>query len=264
MKSMKDRNELILLIRRIIGDEKEDGFYTTVQWNNETIKVPNFLFKDGPAQYPEIRISPFLTESQASHSIRIRKPNYDSKTKFRNTIFQIDIYADNIVLANAIESAVRKRIDLFYDMDTVVYGYDNNFNKIDEERNIYFSETLNKKDFKIISVRFSRIPMTKVSEKSALKYKNTYYVDDGGLYVNTDLPIKLINVNTVLNGLVFPDGETAHQKGIIKTRVMNRRSLSELEKNNVERISFELGIFYRMDGLRNPGPLATHMKIDSD
>ena len=132
---MKDRNELIFLIRSIIGEEQEDGFYTKVKWNNETIEVPNFLFKDGPAQYPEIRISPFLTESKASHSIRVRKHNYDRKTKFFNTVFQVDIYADNIVLINNIESAVRKRIELFYDMDTVVYGYDNKFKLIDEERN---------------------------------------------------------------------------------------------------------------------------------
>lgn len=261
---MKDRNELIFLIRSIIGEEQEDGFYTKVKWNNETIEVPNFLFKDGPAQYPEIRISPFLTESKASHSIRVRKHNYDRKTKFFNTVFQIDIYADNIVLINNIENAVRKRIELFYDMDTVVYGYDNKFKLIDEERNIYHSKTYNSNDFKIISVRFRRIPMQKVKHKSDLKFKNTYYVDETGLYVNTDLPIKIIHINTVLNGLVFKDGETAHQKGIIKTRVMNRRSLSELEKNDVERISFELGIFYRMDGMRNPGPLATHMTIDSD
>ena len=45
---------------------------------------------------------------------------------------------------------------------------------------------------------------------------------------------------------------------------MNTRSLSELENNDVERISFELGIFYRMDSERNPGPLATHIMIDSD
>ena len=263
MKSMKDRNELIFLIRSIIGEEKEDGFYTKVNWNNENIEVPNFLFKDGPAKYPEIRISPFLTESSASHPIRVRKHNYDRKTKFYNTIFQIDIYADNVVLLNKIESAVRKRIDLFYDIDTVIYGYNNNFKLIDEERHIYHSKIYDN-NFNIISVRFAKMPMQKVYKKSELKFKNTYYTDDTGLYVNTDLPIKLININTVLNGLVFPDGQTAHQKGIIKTRVMNRRSLSELEKNNVERISFELGIFYRMDGMRNPGPLATHMIIDSD
>ena len=45
---------------------------------------------------------------------------------------------------------------------------------------------------------------------------------------------------------------------------MNRRSLSNLEDNNVERVSFELGIFYRMDSMRKPGPLATNIVIDSD
>ena len=60
---MKDRNELIYRVRQIIGEEKEDGFYTHVQYNGENIDVPNLLFKDGPIQYPEIRISPFLTES---------------------------------------------------------------------------------------------------------------------------------------------------------------------------------------------------------
>ena len=37
--------------------------------------------------------------------------------------------------------------------------------------------------------------------------------------------------------------------------------LSDLDKNNVERISFELDIFYAMDQIRDPGPLATHTKI---
>lgn len=260
---MKDRNELIRLIRNIIGDEKEDGFYTTIIWNNKTVEVPNFLFKDGPAKYPEIRISPFLQTRQASHSIRIREPNSDRKTKFYNTIFQVDIYATNVVLVNKIYDEVKRRINLFYDIDTVFYGYDKAFKLIDEEKNIYHSRTYNNKDFDIISVQFSRRLIKRVYNKQDL-IRNTYFIDNTGLYVRTDFPIKRIKVNTVLNGLVFNDGQTAHQKGIIKTRIMNERSLSELENNDVERISFELGIFYRMDSNRNPGPLATHMMIDSD
>ena len=114
---MKDRNELIYLIRQIIGDEEEDGFYTIVNWNNKEIKVPNYLFKDGPAKYPEIRISPFLTESQASHSIRIRNYNSDRKTKFYNTIFQIDIFATNIVLVNKIDNMMSV---YYYDIKLVI------------------------------------------------------------------------------------------------------------------------------------------------
>ena len=261
---MKNRNELIKLIRCIIGDETEDGFYTPVIWNDKNINVPNFLFKDGPAEYPEIRISPFLSDTQASHTIRIRNYNSDRKARFKNAIFQVDIYATNIVLANNIYDAVKRRIGLFYDIDTVIYGYDKSFKLIDEERNIHYCAVYNTKYFNIISVRFCNIAMKRVQDKQQLKYKNTYYTDKTGLYVNTDFPIKRIRINTILNGLVFPDGETAHQKGIIKTRVMNTRSLSELENNDVERISFELGIFYRMDSERNPGPLATHIMIDSD
>lgn len=261
---MKDRNELIYRIRQILGDEREDGFYTSVLFNGKKIDVPNLLFKDGPIQYPEIRISPFLTESQKSHSIRIRNHNYDSKTYFYDTIFQIDIYATNIVLANKIENTIRKRIDLFYDIDSIIYGYDKSFNVIDSERNIYYTPKYNTDNTKIIGIRFCGKRMQKVSSKNKLQKKDTFFIDKTGLYIHTDFPIKMIQINSILNGLVFPDGDTAHKKGIIKTRIMNRRSLSQLENNNVERISFELGIFYRLDSLRNPGPLATNIIVDSD
>ena len=92
---MKDRNELIYRIRQIIGDEKEDGFYTPVKYNDEIINVPNFLFKDGPAKYPEIRISPFLTNRLKAHPIRITTNTGHVKRKFYDAIFQIDIYATN-------------------------------------------------------------------------------------------------------------------------------------------------------------------------
>ena len=73
----------------------------------------------------------------------------------------------------------------------------------------------------------------------------------------------MIQINAILNGLIFPDGETAHKKGIIKTRILSRRNLSDLEKNNVERISIDLGIFYRLDRKRFAGPIATNIIVDS-
>ena len=263
---MKDRNELIRLVRQIIGDEKADGFYTSVVYNEQVIQVPNFLFKDGTSEYPEIRISPFISDTSTSHPIRVRGFNLDAKVNYHRAIFQIDIYATNIVLVNKIYSAIRKRIDLFYDIDTVWYGYDKTFKKIDIEKNIYHSPIYNNKDFVIIGVNCCNKRFIRKYNKSDIKQKNTYYIDKTGLYINTDLPIKMIRINSILNGLVFPDGETEHQKGIIKTHTQNKRMLSELEENNVERISFELGILYRMESLRNPGPIATglHIDIDSD
>ena len=140
---MKDENELIFLIRQIIGDEKEDGFYTPVNFQGDIIEVPNYLFKDGPSKYPEIRISPFLSDSQKSHSIRITSYGRSIKRKFHDAIFQVDIYSTNIVQANNIYSAIKRRIDFFYDIDTVLYGYDKDFQLLDEEESIYYHKGYN-------------------------------------------------------------------------------------------------------------------------
>lgn len=261
---MKDRNELIYRIRQIIGEEEEDGFYTPVKYNDEVIKVPNYLFKDGPSKYPEIRISPFLSDTLKAHPIRVTSYGRNIKRKFYDAIFQVDIYATNVVQLNNIYSAVKRRIDYFYDIDTVLYGYDKHFQLLDEERNIYYHKGYNTNDFKIISIYFGNIPLLRVYDKDKLKTKNTYYLDETGLYVNTLFNIKMIKINAIISGLTFPDGQTANSKGIIKTRTMNKRTLSELEENNVERISFELGIFYMMDQERNIGPIATDIIVDSD
>ena len=261
---MKDKNELIYRIRQIIGEEKEDGFYTPVKYNDEIIQVPNYLFKDGPSEYPEIRISPFLSDRLKAHPIRVTSYGRSIKRKFYDAIFQIDIYATNVVQVNNIYSAVARRIDYFYDIDTVLYGYDKHFQLLDEEKYIYYHKGYNANDFKIISIYFGNIPLLRVFDKEQLKKRDTYYFDETGLYINTLFNIKMIQINTIINGLTFPDGQTANSKGIIKTRTMNRRYLSELEENNVERISFELGIFYMMDQERHAGPLATDIIVDSD
>lgn len=261
---MKDRNELIYRIRQIIGDEKEDGFYTSVKYNDNIIQVPNFLFKDGPAEYPEIRISPFLSDTRKSHPIRVTSYGRSIKRKFYDAIFQIDIYATNIIQANNIYSAVKRRIDYFYDIDTVLYGYDKDFQLLDEEKSIYYHKGYNTNNYRIISVYCGNVPLLRVFDKKELARHNTYYIDKTGLYINTLLNIKMIQINSIISGLTFPDGQTANSKGIIKTRTMNKRSLSDLENNNVERISFELKIFYMMDQERNTGPIATDIIVDSD
>ena len=261
---MENDNELIYCMRQIIGNEKENGFFTPVKYNNDIIEVPNFLFKDGPSKYPEIRISPFLSKTLKSHPIRVRGHNYDIKREFYDTVFQVDIYATNVVLANNIEHAINNRLDLFYDIDTVIYGYDKHFKIIDEEKNIYYHNKYNINNFKIIDVYIRNFYLTRVFDKEKLSKKNTYYIDETGLYINTMLNIKMIQINVVLNGLIFPDGETAHRKGIIKTRILSRRNLSDLEDNNVERISIDIGIFYRFDRQRSAGPIATDITIDSD
>ena len=146
----------------------------------------------------------------------------------------------------------------------MLYGYDKDFQLIDEERSIYYHKGYNTDNFKIISIYFGNIPLRRVYNKKDLQKRDTYYINDTGLYVNTLFNIKMIKINNIVSGLTFSDGQTANSKGIVKTRTLNKRQISELEKNNVERISFELGIDYILDQERNPGPIATDIIVDSD
>ena len=70
---MKTKNKIIRLIREIIGEEEPKGFFTHVRHNNQIVKVPNFLFKDAPAEYPEIRISPFITDVEETNQVNIEE-----------------------------------------------------------------------------------------------------------------------------------------------------------------------------------------------
>ena len=97
---MRSKNELIYLVRQIIGQELSTGFYTGIEDQGDIIAVPNYLFKDGKAEYPEIRISPFVRDNEVAHPIRVRSLNCHNKIKHYRAVFQIDIYATNIVIAD--------------------------------------------------------------------------------------------------------------------------------------------------------------------
>lgn len=255
---MKTKNELIYSIRQILGEEKSNGFFLPVVYNNKNIQVPNYLFKDAPAEYPEIRISPFLEDKMESHPIRIRKYNYDNKKRFYTAKFQIDIYATNVAQVNTIYDALEKRIDLFYDIDTVIYGYNKSFKRLNDY--VYHNPIFTSENFQFSDIVINGKRIHKVNNYDDMEM-NTYIINNKGLYVKTALPIKFIRMWSIINGLTFPDGTTAFSRGIIKTNISDRIMLSDLEKNNVERISFELDIFYAMDQIRTPGPLATHTRI---
>lgn len=255
---VQSKNEVIYIIRQIIGEEKSDGFYTPVEYNNDLIEVPNFLFKDAPAEYPEIRISPFLEDEQVSHSVRVRKYQYHNKKAFYNAKFQIDIYATNVAQVNQIYDAVEKRIDLAYDIDSVIYGYDKHIQRIDN--NLYFSDKFTSDYFQFSDMTIDNVTLSPVLSVNLLT-TNTYAITKDGLYINTPMPIVHLRMRSIINGLLLPDGNTAYSRGIIKTNISDKIMLSDLENNNVERISFELDIFYAMDHIRKPGPLATHIIV---
>lgn len=258
---MKKKNQLIKFVREIIGEEEATGFFTYVDYNHKEIKVPNFLFKDAPAEYPEIRISPFIKDVEETNQRRIVKMNRLGKLRHYTATFQVDIYATNIVMLNNIYDAVYNRIDLFNDYDMVRYGYNASFKKIGKYK--YFTSLYNSRNFNIVRILIDNMIIRQVKDMDSLE-NNAYIINEDGLYVQTTLPIHKIRIYHIINGLRFSNNRIAYDEHIINMKITNKKMLSELEDNNVERITFDLNIFYNMLQERYPGSILDDINVTSD
>lgn len=257
---MKSKNQLIYLVRNMIGEDEPDGFYTPVETIDGVIKVPNYLFKDAPAEYPEIRISPFISDVE---QIRPRKRlTCEDFLKIRHykAIFQIDIYATTIPMVNTIYETVFNRLDLFNQYDVVKYGYNRSFRKIKE--NTYFSPIYESKSFNIFRILIDNYIIHQVDNIELLK-NNTYLINEDGLYIKTPLPIQHLEIFHAVNGLILQK-KSKIANHIINMEISNKKMLSELENNSVERISFDLTILYHMEQMRKLGPWLEDIEISCD
>ena len=77
----------------------------------------------------------------------------------------------------------------------------------------------------------------------------------------TTLPIQDVRIYHNINGLQFNNNKTQYGVHILNTSVSNKRMLSELEENNVERITFDLNILYHMLQKRKFGPIIDDILI---
>ena len=245
---MKNRNELIRIFREICGEETDEGFFLTVS----DIKVPNFINKDDPAEYPEIRITPFLSDKYVT---RMEKKISDYKKNVReiyNGKFQIDIYSKSIVEVNEIYQTLIDRIDDFTDPDMISYGYD--FIQTEFIDDYYINPEYTIENAIISTISISNEELNKVNSFDELE-NNTWFLDSNGLYIKTDMNMDELRILTMIDGKVFPDGETANQKGLYNFFLVNYRELSQLERNEVERISFDIELTYAIDKEVKLGPI---------
>lgn len=255
---MTTRNELIYSVRSIIGEDETDGFFTYVNNASQTYKVPNYLFKDAPAEYPEIRISPFMSDTEETVAKHIYCTNKFGKLRYYTATFQIDIYATTIPMVNNIYETVFDRIDMFNDYDVVKYGYNKTFKE--KEENLYFTPLYDSLTFNIFRILINNNIIDRVDDIDSL-YDNSYIIDEDGLYICTTLPIENVRIYHMINGLQFKDDRTSYDAHILNMQISNKRMLSELEENNVERITFDLNIFYHMLQKRNFGPILEDVEI---
>lgn len=250
---MKNKNEVIYTIREVLGDEEPNGFFLNI----DDIKVPNYLYKDEQTQYPEIRISPFISGTKRlSFDYPICKLWKNIKTIFKSD-FQIDIYSKSVPELNKIYQEVRNRINDFVNMDTIIYSYNDDFKKND---NYYLNNIYDNTYFHIGWITIENIILKPVPNIDELT-NNSWFINHDGLYIQTDLDITTIQVMSIYNGRVLSNNDTLYNRGFYNIQITNVQELSELEDNEVERLMIEIAIIYGLDNERKNGPLIEHIDI---
>lgn len=234
----------------ILGDINEFGF----SFND----IPILLNKDAITEYPEIRVSPFIDKIDIDYQKNIEK-SYQKYRHWEGGVFQIDIYARDIIECQDIYDALIERIYDFFNLETLIYGNNEEFQEI--ETNLYKNYGYGIGDlFKdIYGVSIEDIKFRRVDSFDDLEL-DTYYVDKTALYLCTNKNLKTFKVKVLLQGRLFENGDSYSDRGIHYYELSKQTNLSDLEHNEVERISFDMYILY--SHIRKREPISRVKKVE--
>ena len=112
--------ELINAFRKVCGDEYEDGFFLTI----DDVEVPNYIIGNNKAQYPEIIITPFISDGKtvATETVYCNKGLGNKiEIKYRKTKFQVDVYSKNMIELIKVKTKLSERFDDFDSPEILYY-----------------------------------------------------------------------------------------------------------------------------------------------
>lgn len=225
----------------IIGDKIKGGYILDV--NNENI--PLFLNKDKTTQYPQIRIAPFIEKGDVRQQKYIEK-SWKAYRYWQYGVFQVDIYTRSLSQAQDIYDKVIERIYDFFNLETVIFSFNHQFEQVDDY--VYRSKEYSlMKDglFKdIYGIKINKTILKRIRTDKEHLQMNSYFVNEDYLYVKTDENIKNIQIKVLTQGRLFEDGLSHSDRGIHAYHISKQRNLSSLEDNEVERISFDFEILF--------------------
>lgn len=227
-------NRLIKSVLEILGDHQKDGGY-------KFYNIPIFLNKDETTQYPEIRVSPYIQNDNV-YDLRWTNKTLNSYRTYKAAKFQIDIYSKNLAEANRIHSALESRIYDFSHLEVLTYNYNEYFEEQDGYyKNISYGIGELFKDIHSIYIRKHKIHRVLKLEQL---HDDSFYVDNEALYIKTKRNLKFIQIKVILQGKLFNNKDDLASRNIILIEKNESRNLSELEDNEVERVSFDLDILF--------------------
>ena len=232
---MSHTNKITKSILEMIGDPKDGGYYLD--------DVPVYLNKDKTTSYPEIRVSPFIQKRDVDIE-RYIEPSYTKYRRYEAGTTQIDIYTRNVIEGQNIYDKLINRLYDFFNLETVIYNWNPNFQET--ENGIYknIDYALTGELFKdIYSVKIGKDTLKKVFNYEDI-VDDSWYVDNEALYVKTNKQLKNLNIEVILQGQLFKNGDAYPDRGLHFHQIVDPKNLSALEDNDVERVSFDLFILY--------------------
>ena len=231
-------NTTIRTLLEVLGDPQEEGGYS-LPLDGELISV--HLNKDHTTHYPEIVLSPFITQKPLTVN-RWTDHNFNQYISYRRGTCQVDILDKNLAKVNKVFQAIKERLCEFFLIEQVIYNYNEYFEKQDDYyKNISYGLGDLFKDIYYVNVE--SIPLTRVETLEDLT-DDSFYVDEEALYVKTEKCLKTIEINVITQGRLLSNHETLMNRGLIYYDLSEMRNLSELEDNEVERFSFDMEVTY--------------------
>ena len=224
----------VLNLRRMIGDEIEDDYLLSVVTTKKgTIQVPVFINSDQEDTYPKIVLHAFIS------FIPIVKGMRDDNTKFwtYEGKIQIDVFSKDDEEELEICEAVSNRIEEFADPHTLPFI--DPYEWVEEEDNEGVYVNTNYDDERRICKYGDYEKLDTPEEVRATP--ESWCLVESGMYVNGDTDLEM---REVINGRVFPNGETILERGF--SGFSDISSMRELEGDDEDTIFFplEYTLFY--------------------
>lgn len=233
-------NKVTRAVLELIGNKVSNGYSLNVD-NHE---IPIYLNKEKVTEYPQIRISPFIEKGDNKYQKHIDK-NSELYRHWQYGVFQVDIYSTHLSEAQNTYDVITKRLFDFFNLETLTYQFNNEFEQIDTD--IYRTMSYALLDdglFKdIYGITIDNTIIQRVSDIENL-FTNSFFVNNEFLYVKTNQDIHHINIKVLMQGKLFSNGLSHSDNGIHAYALTKQRNLSSLQRNEVHRISFDLEILF--------------------
>ena len=250
-------NQIIKTMCEIIGDHQEQGGYL---FPYSQQPIPILLNKDKTTTYPEIRLSPFIQNSDY-YTERYAEKTLRNYREWKTGKFQVDIFAKTLPEVNNIYLELRDRIYDFFNLEVLTHSYNKYFEKQNDNLYKNMAYALNSDFFvDIYHIEVCNEPLLRVFPFEDL-IDESFFIDNEALYVQTSRDIKTIKVTIITQGRLFDDKTSPSNRGIAYHEIGDPRNLSELESNEVERISFDIYILFAAKRTRDKLPNVDQLRI---